>query len=274
MFARVCVPLWGASLATLLLANLRTVTLLQTDTSPRRCHSCDNSTACREPGAVLCPPEKPWCSTVAAAPNVTSSLGCAAAAAVAAERACLLAYCAQKQRFQMTCVCATDLCNAPFSPQLLEALLHFASNDHSENNSTDLTDAFFNSTKYANVTKSGLFAALTAKTNEGSTTLGISTARPTTVRSAEAAGAATQPREAAGEAHGAGVPRAEALKQEAAPSDDDEDEGEGSGDEERPRAPPAAPQPPSSYLPASENGAAPLYPQVLVTTSLFLFVKV
>lgn len=75
-----------------------------------------------------------------------------------------------------------------------------------------------------------------------------------------------------------GMPRAEALKQQTAPSEDDEDEGEGSGTYEDSRShlpsqSASAPAAPSSYLPAEENKACSLT-TMLIMPLAFIYITV
>lgn len=123
---------------------------------------------------------------------------------------------------------------------------------------------FFQSTKFKNVTEENLYKAITIEVNKATTTEQKSTSPLTTVSVPATMNAYSI-------IHiDVEQPRAEALKQEpTVPSDDDEDEGEGSGAYEESRVhnhAVSAPAAPSSYLPADENSAAPLYKDLLIIT--------
>ncbi|CAH0731925.1 unnamed protein product, partial [Brenthis ino] len=233
-------------------ADVRTGALQHKDLSPRRCHHCShNSTACELPGSpVVCPAGQPFCATVAASPNFTSTLTCA----VASELPCSLTF-NSKLALEMICICEYHLCNAPYSAQLRNELLNFSAKIPI--NTTELTVAFLKSSAFVNVTFSELYGVITnsSKANEKSvyeTTMNLLTF-----------GGSDE------------APRAEALKNEATvPPDDDEDEGEGSGtfEENKSQAAPAAP---SSFLPAEENNVSCLSLNkllLLITSSYFLVI--
>lgn len=198
-----------------------------------------------------------------------SSLACAASSAAPCA---IRSRSAANSSLEVTCVCNTQLCNAPFSPELRKELFNFTFTP--TNTSTDIAQIFFQSTKYANVTSEDLYKAITIEVTEAATTTAVrNVSQATTVimvpgtiniqsilRDSE-------------------KPKAEALKQEpTAPSDDDEDEGEGSGAYEESRVhnhAVSAPAAPSSFLPANENSASPLYTDVLLSALLiYLLVAV
>lgn len=193
--------------------------------------------------------------------DFVSSLACAAASTTP----CSIRSSANSS-FEVTCVCNTHLCNAPFSPELRNELLNFTFT--LSNSSADMSQTFFQSTKYANVTDENLYKAITIEVTEASTAIVRNLSQPTTVM--------TVP----GTINSHSIlrdsekPRAEPLKQEpTAPSDDDEDEGEGSGAYEESRVhnhAVSAPAAPSSFLPANSNSASPIHTDLFLTT-LFIY---
>lgn len=166
---------------------------------------------------------KQWCLLS----DFGTSLGCAAAATAP----CSLAN-SPRQILELTCICVGHLCNAPFALELRNELLNFSS----DNNSA-LAEAFFKLSKFANVSDAALYKAITVEIEVNST------------MTTEAGSLSV-------------MPKAEALKQQTAPSDDEEDESEGSGAYEDSKLhtqgqSASAPAAPSSYLPA-ENTACSL----------------
>ncbi|KAJ8709145.1 hypothetical protein PYW07_008971 [Mythimna separata] len=256
--------MWFCSIVALLVVDVRTGALQEGDIRPGRCHACGNGTACDASWpAVPCPEDRPLCATVAMGPDFVSTLACAAASA----SPCALRGAANSS-LEVTCVCNTHLCNAPFTPDLRNELLNFTFTP--TNSSTDLTQIFFQSTKFANVTNENLYKAITIEVPEATTTVARNVSQVTTVM--------TVPGTINTQAilRDSDKPRAEALKQEpTAPSDDDEDEGEGSGAYEESRVhnhAVSAPAAPSSFLPANDNSASSLYTDLFLTTLLIYLV--
>ncbi|KAJ8711713.1 hypothetical protein PYW08_008667 [Mythimna loreyi] len=252
--------MWFCSIVALLVVDVRTGALQEGDIRPGRCHACGNGTACDGSWtAVPCPEERPLCATVAMGPDFVSSLSCAAASA----SPCAIRGAANSS-LQVTCVCYTHLCNAPFSPEFRNELLNFTFTP--TNSSTNLTQIFFQSTKFANVTDENLYKAITIEVTEATATVAGNMSQVTTVMTVPGT-INTQSILRDSE-----KPRAEALKQEpTVPSDDDEDEGEGSGAYEESRMlnhAVSAPAAPSSFLPAHENSANTLYTDLFLTTLL------
>lgn len=198
--------------------------------------------------------------------DFTTTLECAT------EQLCSLTYSQQKQTYKFICVCGSHLCNRPFSQELRGELLNYASSRPTQNNSVDFTGPFFTSSKYVNVTKEGLYDALTLH-DSTSTNAKLPDFNPPEATIVEA-DTLTVEQKHSEIRHMNEAPRAEALKQEATvPSDDDEDEGEGSGSYEESRSqkrPAAAPAAPSSFLPANENAASRLFLNVLTALPLAL----
>lgn len=226
--------------------------------------------------------------------DFATSLGCAAAAAAA----CSLTL-SPRQTLELTCICAGQLCNAPFSAQLRNELLNFS---YPNANESALTEAFFKLSNFANVSGSVLYKTITVDATPtimpvrnssevvtlSSMTAGEVTPRAETTplvvvmpRAEEMPRAIAMPRaetmpraeikpRAEAMPRAEAIPRAEALKQQATvPSDDDEDESEGSGAYEDSRShiqshSASAPAAPSSYLPAEENKAVHLSPNLLL----------
>ncbi|XP_026735774.1 uncharacterized protein LOC113499472 [Trichoplusia ni] len=256
-----CSEMWFMSIVALLVVDVRTGALQDRDMVPAVCYACSraNGTGCEQAGswqAVTCPADRPLCATVAIAPDFGSSLGCAAAS----QTPCTLTN-SSSNSFQLTCVCSTHLCNAPYSSELRDELLNYT---FTLSNSTNVAFNFFQSTKFKNITEENLYKAITIELNKATTTEQKSTSPLTTV-SVPATMNANSIIHIDVE-----LPRAEALKQEpTVPSDDDEDEGEGSGAYEESRVhnhAVSAPAAPSSYLPADENSAALLYKDLLIIT--------
>ncbi|PZC76889.1 hypothetical protein B5X24_HaOG204028 [Helicoverpa armigera] len=256
--------MWFISIVALLVVDVRTGALQERDIRPARCHSCArvNGTACGGTWpSVLCPEDRPLCATVAISPDFVSSLECAAAR----ETPCSMRSSANNS-IEVTCVCNTHLCNAPFSPTLRNELLNFAFN--LTNSSADAAQTFFQSF-VGNITKENIYKAITIEVTEATTTIARNSSHLTTVK--------TVPGTMNAESilRDSEKPRAEPLKQEpTAPSDDDEDESEGSGAYEEPRVrnhAVSAPAAPSSFLPA-ENSATRIYTDTLLTTLFIYFV--
>ncbi|XP_061728340.1 uncharacterized protein LOC133533382 [Cydia pomonella] len=247
------------SIVAILMIDVRTGALLQKDTGPRQCYQClHNQSACQPDRRLQapCPAHGLHCATVAKAPDFTSTLTCAASAA----HPCTLTQ--SQQTLQLTCTCAGHRCNSPFTAQLRNKLLNFTLTMSNVNKtSLDLTDMFLK--YFGNVSLNKLYEAITLKSTQekrNNTQLPVytsSTLKPNLV----------------GSLNDINPPRAEALKHEATePSDDEEDENEGSGsyEESRLRRPASAPAAPSSYLPANENKAPPLFINFILITTIFL----
>lgn len=161
-----------------------------------------------------------------------------------------------RQTLELTCICLGHLCNAPFSDKLRSDLFNFSSQS---TNVSELTEAFFKLSKFANVSESDLYKTISVATDVP----GNSTASTLTSVSDESLSA---------------VPRAEALKQQTAPSEDDEDESEGSGTYDDSRLhiqsqSASAPAAPSSFLPAEENKACSVT-SMLILLSPFIYIIV
>ncbi|KAM3961154.1 uncharacterized protein ACR2FA_004704 [Aphomia sociella] len=257
-------PLWFVSVIALLVVDVRTGALQQKDYKSQRCYLCPASNnTCDHTSAlqiIECPASRPHCATIAAAPNFTSTLQCAAAT----EAPCSLEYTAQKHK--LTCICADRLCNAPFTSELLNELRNFSTSNVPNNNSADLTEEFFKMYSLVNFTDKNLYKLITVENSEATERSSYNSSHLTTV-SATTIHTVTRTNEIE-------IPRAEARKQEAtAPSDDDEDESEGSGsyDETRSQKTPSAPAAPSSFLPANENKSSLLYTKLFLSITFFVY---
>ncbi|KAL4717317.1 hypothetical protein ACJJTC_017204 [Scirpophaga incertulas] len=247
---------WLVGAVALLVVDMRTGALQQKGVLSHQCYSCSRNQTCEVPSTtVVCPAEKPLCSTFAVAPNFTSELGCAAFA----KSPCSLIRNSDKT-FEFSCVCMDNMCNAPFSLELEKKLVSF-SNSQISNNSTQYKDMFL---KFANISGDRMYRA-TPIVNANST-LNSSLVN-------------TAPKKSTGEDSKVGhiiemLPRAEPLKNLAtAPSEDDEDDSEGSGayEETKSHRPASDPAAPSSFLPARENKASHLLANLLVATPILIY---
>lgn len=134
-----------------------------------------------------------------------------------------------------------------------------------------MSQIFFQSSKFSNITEENLYKAITVDVTEPATNIVRNSSQITNVISV------TATMNTQSIMRDLEKPRAEPLKQEpTVPSEDDEDESEGSGAYEESRVhnhAVSAPAAPSSFLPANENSATPLYTDLLVTT-LFVYLVV
>lgn len=259
--------MWFMSIVALLVVDVRTGALQDGDIRPSRCHACalGNGTTCDGNWpSVACPDDRPLCATVAIAPDFVSSLACAAAT----KTPCSIRNHVNNS-IELTCVCHTQLCNTPFTPELRHELLNFTL--PAANSTVDMALIFFQTSKFANFTDDNLYKAITIELSETTTIISRNLSQTTTMVTVPGTiNTQTTLRDVE-------KPRAEPLKQEpTAPSDDDEDEGEGSGADEEARVhnhAASAPAAPSSFLPAKENSAPPLYTNLLLTT-LFTYLLV
>ncbi|XP_031770535.2 uncharacterized protein LOC113520256 [Galleria mellonella] len=262
-------PLWFVSIIALLIVDVRTGSLQQKGEKAQRCYFCPytNNTCDHFWHLQIenCSGNTPYCATVAFSPNFTSFLQCAAPAEVP----CTLTYSAEK--YELKCICAGHLCNAPFSLKLLNDLHNFSTSNVPKNTTADFTDSFFKRYSTTNITDKNIYKLITIELTQITEVTEHSSqnvSQITTVSTVTTMHTVTHSNEI-------DIPRAEARKQEAAaPSDDDEDESEGSGsyDETKSqRHPPSAPAAPSSFLPANENRSSALYTKLFLTTSIFVF---
>ncbi|XP_049884517.1 uncharacterized protein LOC126379744 [Pectinophora gossypiella] len=220
----------------------------------QQCYQCSEPGCARGAQPASCPLDHPLCATIASSPNFTSFLACAATQ----DKPCSLIY-STKQTFEITCVCSTHLCNAPFSTSMQHELINFSSAIPPKINDTDLIEVFWKQSHITNVNDTYEYFQITTEIEDVTELPVVNISQTVMVSTTASVALKGEWRVVA--ASGI-LPRAEALRQETTvPSDDDEDEGEGSGEDvERlsPSAPaaPAAPAAPSSHLPAGA-GAAP-----------------
>ncbi|KAJ0172255.1 hypothetical protein K1T71_012228 [Dendrolimus kikuchii] len=241
--------MWLLSVVALLAVDVRTGALQQRDMGPRQCHQCirSNLTTCEQPSdwsLTTCNADQPYCATTAIGPDFISALSCSPSIIPT----CTLKY-SENHNMELTCICTDSNCNLPFSRKLRSELIKFSyANVNSSNE--NITNEFFNFID-TNITDAN-YKRITVGhgTNEIKNVTRLTTVPVPTVTIMVLRHTIDV------------VPRVEALKQNAAtPSDDDEDESEGSGSYEETRShQAAAPQAPSSFLPANDNKA---------TTSLF-----
>ncbi|CAG4991200.1 unnamed protein product [Parnassius apollo] len=251
MLFRMWTLIWYSSILAILVADIRTGALKSIDIPPQRCYECVNAnstTQCSfQKAPVLCPAQQPLCGTVAVGPSFTSFLKCLPAF----KTTCSIKV-TTHATLKMSCVCTEQLCNAPFSKNIQNELLHFEKDKLLEN-SSDLTTTFFKSLKLENVTD--LYKTITFnEQKEKNISTNNNSTPPPVLKLTEL------PLVNFNNSIKVGAPHAEQLKHEATvPPDDDEDESEGSGSYEDSRSqknPPSAPAAPSSYLPAEENKAS------------------
>ncbi|XP_075984679.1 uncharacterized protein LOC142982176 [Anticarsia gemmatalis] len=259
--------MWFMSVVVLLVTDVRTGALQEGDIQPSRCYSCraNGTTSCEQSSgwaSVTCPTKRPLCATAASGPDFRSSLICAPVT----KKPCSVRT-PTNTSIVVTCVCHSNLCNAPFSVEWRNELQNYISNatDVRQLNVCELLSKFKNDTD-----EEHLYKAITTEVTEASTTIAKSSSQPITL------GSVPSTMDIHTILRDSERPRAEALKQDpTVPSDDDEDESEGSGSYEESRIhnhAVSAPAAPSSFLPANENSASSLYKDLLVTTLFIYFV--
>ncbi|KAJ2954816.1 hypothetical protein O0L34_g3127 [Tuta absoluta] len=278
-------PLYLAVLV-LMVAYCKSDTIAPKDAEPRSCHQCSGASCEAPPATITCPPERPLCATAAAAPNYTSSLTCA----TGGDTPCSLTY---SPNLTMTCVCAGNLCNKPFSKELQQELITFSLLDIPKNR-TDFTDIFWKHSRLINDNEINVYSKITItslQTTETPNNIVSEISTASTSEPASVSAEAYSPEQNAGQYGqqytGFGEePRAEMLRLETTmPSDDDEDESEGSGSDDdtlglRRTSPSAAdddaasPASPSTYSPTEDSDATRPFLALIATIPAFYYMLV